>query len=245
MPTQIHFLGTGDPFGSGGRFNTSFYVSSPLARFLLDCGATTLVAMKRSNVPLADVEGVLLSHFHGDHFAGVPFLLIEGLVTKRSRPLWIAGPPAVAERTRQITEALFPGFSFDQLPFPLQFIPIPAGQPMAIGNLEATLFPVVHTPQSQPHAVRIRLESTSIAFSGDTEWTDVLPDVCRDTDLFLCECYAFEGPTHNHLDYRTLLGHLPVLHTKRLILTHLGPEMLSNLHQVTIECAEDGKTVEV
>jgi ribonuclease BN (tRNA processing enzyme) len=244
MPTSIHFLGTGDTFGSGGRFNTSFYVSSPPARFLLDCGATTPVAMKRGGVPLADVDGVLLSHFHGDHFAGVPFLLVEGLVTRRSRPLWIAGPPAVAERTRQITEALFPGFSLDQLPFPLQFIPIPAWQPTAVGNLEVTLFPVVHTPQTQPHAVRIQLANTRLAFSGDTEWTDVLPDVCRDTDLFLCECYAFEGPVHNHIDYGTLQGHLGELHTKRLMLTHLGPEMLANQRRVTIECAGDGQKIE-
>ena len=47
-----------------------------------------------------------------------------------------------------------------------------------------------------------------IAYSGDTEWTDVLLEVARGADLFVCEAYFYDKRVRNHLSYTTLRQHL-------------------------------------
>lgn len=94
---QFRFVGSGDAFGSGGRFNTCFHVAAERTRFLLDCGASSLVALKRGGIDRNAIDLILLTHFHADHFGGVPFFVLDAqLVARRTRPLTIAGPPGLA-----------------------------------------------------------------------------------------------------------------------------------------------------
>jgi ribonuclease BN (tRNA processing enzyme) len=74
---SVQFLGSGDAFGSGGRFQTCIYVWSDATHLLIDCGASSLVAMKRFGVDPLLVDTILLSHLHGDHFGGVPFFIMD------------------------------------------------------------------------------------------------------------------------------------------------------------------------
>jgi ribonuclease BN (tRNA processing enzyme) len=90
---RLRFLGSGDAFGSGGRFQACLCLDGPGNRVLIDCGATSLVAMKRAGIDPNSIGTVLLSHLHGDHFGGVPFLVLDGQFRRRDRPLTVAGPP--------------------------------------------------------------------------------------------------------------------------------------------------------
>ncbi|MBV9239955.1 MAG: MBL fold metallo-hydrolase, partial [Xanthobacteraceae bacterium] len=84
---QITFVGSGDAFGSGGRFNTCFHVATESTRFLIDCGASSLIGMKRLGIDRAAIDLILLTHFHADHFGGVPFFVLDAqFVAKRTRP---------------------------------------------------------------------------------------------------------------------------------------------------------------
>jgi ribonuclease BN (tRNA processing enzyme) len=87
------------------------------------------------------------------------------------------------------------------------------------------------------------LDGRIISYSGDTEWTESLLDAARDADLFICEAYFFEKKIKFHLDYRTILDQLPRLGCRRIILTHMGQDLLSRLGEVRIDWAEDGKKV--
>jgi ribonuclease BN (tRNA processing enzyme) len=82
-----------------------------------------------------------------------------------------------------------------------------------------------------------------IAYSGDTAWTDALLEAARGADLFICEAYFFDKKIRCHLDYQTLRAQRPRLDCRRLILTHMSQDMLSRLHEVECECAEDGEVV--
>ena len=93
-PMRLHILGCGDAFGSGGRNQSGYLIEAAERLFLLDCGPTTLPAMKRAAIEPRRLDAILLSHLHGDHFGGVPFFLIEYLYHKPPHsPLTIAGPP--------------------------------------------------------------------------------------------------------------------------------------------------------
>ena len=95
---QLRFVGCGDAFGSGGRLNTCFHVSGREANFLIDCGASALPALKRLEIDRNEIDLILITHFHGDHFAGLPFVLLDAQFSRRTRPLTIAGPQGIETR---------------------------------------------------------------------------------------------------------------------------------------------------
>ncbi len=111
--------------------------------------------------------------------------------------------------------------------------------------LTVTAFAVEHASGAPSYALRVAYGGKVITYSGDTEWTDSLVEAARGADLFVCEAYAFARKIRYHLDYGTLREHLPRIDCRRLILTHMGPDMLSRLGEVEIERAEDGHRVTV
>jgi ribonuclease BN (tRNA processing enzyme) len=240
---QLQFVGCGDAFGSGGRFNTCFHVESAGGNFLIDCGASSLIAMKSLTIDRNAIDLILLTHFHPDHFGGVPFFILDAqLVAKRTRPLTIAGPPGLRDWHDRLFAATFPGDR--KLPFDLVFREVEIGARSQVRTLVITPFHVCHDDKAGPClAYRIELEGKTICYSGDTEWTDALLDAARGADLFICECYMFDKLVRAHLSLSTLRDKLPAIGAKRVVLTHMGEDMLSRLSDIGFETAADGKVI--
>jgi ribonuclease BN (tRNA processing enzyme) len=239
---QVQFVGSGDAFGSGGRFNTCIRVAGDRTHFLIDCGASSLIGMQRAGVDPDSIDAVFLTHFHADHFGGIPFLMLHAqFVTRRTRPLTLVGPPGLRGRYRQAMEVAFPSSSETEPRFALALREIAPGETQDVGAVRATAVHVRHDDRAGPClGYRFELEGKVIAFSGDTEWTDALIDVGRDADLFICECYVRDKPVPMHMSLTTLEAHLPAIRPKRLVLTHMGQEMLA-APGIPFERAEDGK----
>ncbi len=243
-PVRVRFLGSGDAFGSGGRFQACIHVRSPDSSVLLDCGASSLIAMRRFGVEPNDIDAILVSHMHGDHFGGIPFFILDAqFLSKRERSLLIAGPPGIQERVRQAQEALFPGSSETEQRYEVRFLEWQDRQPTAIGRILVTPFEVVHGSGAPPFALRLEVDGRTIAYSGDTEWTNALVEAAEGADLFVCEANFYEKSVKFHLDYETLMGHRDELRCKRLVLTHMNAEMLGKLDDTEVEAAGDGKVI--
>jgi len=243
---QLRFVGSGDAFGSGGRFNTCFHVTGKQVNFLIDCGASSLPALKRNGIAGNDIDLVLITHFHGDHFGGVPFLLLDAQFTRRTRPLVIAGPEGIETRLVQVREALFENSSKRGQRFDLTVVELNPGATASFGAAIVTPFPVVHGESGGPFlGYRIAAEGRVIAYGGDTEWTETLIPLGRDADLFISEAYTYDRPVKNHLSLKALEARLPEIKPKRLILTHMSEDMLGRLDSLAYETASDGLTVDV
>jgi len=242
---EILFLGSGDAFGSGGRFQTCFHVRAEATQFLIDCGASSLIAMKRFGVDPSSLDIILLSHLHGDHFDGLPFLILDAQFSRRTRPLVIAGPPGVEARVRDAMEVLFPGSSAVQRKFIVQFAELAEGSETVLGPLSVIPYRVVHPSGAPSFALRVTCGGKVIGYSGDTEWTDTLVQAARGADLFICEAYVFEKKIKYHLDYRTLMDRRTQLGCRRLMLTHMSDDMLQRLQGLDADWAEDGKRIVV
>ncbi|MEW6667201.1 MAG: MBL fold metallo-hydrolase [Thermodesulfobacteriota bacterium] len=241
---KVQFLGSGDAFGSGGRLQACIHVEDGLMHLLLDCGASALSAMKRLGVPPSTIDAILLTHLHGDHFGGIPFFLLEAqLVSKRQKPLVILGPPTTAERVREAMEVLFPGSTGTSLRFPLEYREYVDRLPMELDSTRVTPFPVVHASGATPYALRVECSGKVIAYSGDTEWTEGLVEAARNADLLICEAYSYDKKMKYHVDFRTLMERREELRCERVILTHMGEDVLSRLSGLDAEAAEDGKCI--
>jgi ribonuclease BN (tRNA processing enzyme) len=243
---QLRFVGCGDALGSGGRFNTCFHVTGSRVNFLIDCGASSLPALKRFGIARDDIDLILITHFHGDHFGGLPFLLLDAQFTRRTRPLVIAGPAGIETKLAQLMEVLFEHSSKTKQRFDLSVVALAPLESRSFGEVRVTPYPVVHGESGGPFlAYRIEAEGRIIAYSADTEWTETLIPAAENADLFIAEAYYYDRIVKNHLSLKTLEAHLPAINAKRLVLTHMSDDMLGRLHELSHVTADDGMIVEL
>ena len=239
-PVRLQFLGSGDALGSGGRLQTCLYLhGAGDGGVLIDAGASSLAAMKRAGVDPSSIGWVLLTHLHGDHFAGLPFLILDGQFSRRTRPLTIAGPPGVQTRVKTAMEVFFPGSSGITQRFPIEFVELLDRQAATIGPATVGPFAVVHPSGAPAYALRVEYGGKVITYSGDTEWTDALVEASAGADLFVCEAYFFDKKVRYHLDWATLAANRARLTCRRLILTHMSQDMLNRRAAVDVETAND------
>jgi ribonuclease BN (tRNA processing enzyme) len=246
MAVTVRFVGSGDSFGSGGRFQTCIVVDGPGSRFAIDFGASSLIALAQQGIDPNSLDAIVLTHLHGDHCGGVPFLLVDAmLASRRARPLTIAGPRDLVRRMGEIREALFPGSHVMAPTFPLAWIEMEPGRPHRVLDLVVTPEPARHTAETNPTAVRVEVGGKVIAYSGDTEWTEDVARAARGADLFIAECYFYDKPVRWHLNYPAIAARRGALGARRVILTHMSREMLAKVDAVPEECAWDGLVVTV
>jgi len=172
---QVRFLGSGDACGSGGRFQTCMLIKATGSTFLLDCGAAALIAMRRFGVAQGEVDMILLTHLHGAHFGGIPFVVLNAqLISKRTHPFVIVGPPGTKKRLMEAMEAFFPGSSQAPRTFSLDVQEFEFEQPHALGEATVTPSRVQHASGDPALALRIACAGKIITSTGDPAWTETL-----------------------------------------------------------------------
>jgi ribonuclease BN (tRNA processing enzyme) len=246
---KVTVIGCGDAFGAGSRLQTSFHVRAANSTFLIDCGATTLIGMHRLGLDSGEIDAVFVSHLHGDHFGGLPWLLIDAkYVTHRTRPLVITGPKGIEQRFNAVAEGLYPNCIQLERKFELVFVEYEERSPLDVGGVNVTPFEVYHPSGAPPYALRFDLDGKVLSFTGDTGWVDVLCEVAHDADLFISECFQYDVTLPIHLDYKTIDAHYEKLGAKRVLLTHMGEAMVEESAKVNTDryvIAEDGMSFEL
>ncbi|MDT5347731.1 MAG: hypothetical protein QOH91_1018 [Mycobacterium sp.] len=242
----VTFAGSGDAFGSGGRLQACIHLCADAnTGVLLDCGATSLVALARQGIDPNAIAAVFVSHMHVDHFGGIPLLILDGQFRRRTEPLTVAGPHGLAARLTETMEVMFPGSSTVQRRFGVHVIELdPADPPTVIGSATVQAWPVDHGVQGGPFlALRVGIGGKAIAYTGDTAWTDTLIDVAEETDLLIAEAYFWDKPVPYHLRHADLIEHRPQIASARTILTHMSTDMLAHAAAAEFELAHDGLTI--
>jgi ribonuclease BN (tRNA processing enzyme) len=242
----VTFAGSGDAFGSGGRYQACIHLQGHgFDPFLLDCGASSLPALKRLGLSPNDVGAVVVSHLHGDHFGGLPFLILDGHFARRTKSLTVAGPAGISPRLHDAMECLFPGSSTIPRRFGIDIVELHPGSVATIAGATISAFEVEHPSGAPPLALRLDLGAKRISYTGDTAWTDALIEVTEGADLLIAEAYYRDKYIPYHLRQSDLAAHRDQLHCRRIVITHMSTDMLDHPDDVRYDTARDGLVITI
>ncbi|OGO51167.1 MAG: hypothetical protein A2148_08820 [Chloroflexi bacterium RBG_16_68_14] len=216
---EFLFLGSGNAFASG-RYWSSFLLNG---RYLFDASPVVLPHLKQCQVAPDEIEAIFISHFHGDHFFGLPFLLLEyAEMTPRSKDLTILGPPGIEEQVRTITRAGFPNVLKKNKTYQETYRDLRDGLEGEVAGLKFLARSVNHVVEMECFGFRVQVGGRTVAYSGDSVLCDALLELADGADAFVVECSCWDGTCGPHLspndirELRRRLGPKPTF-----ILTHL------------------------
>ena len=241
----VTFAGCGDAFGSGGRYQACIHLrgaggSGPV---LLDCGATSLSALKRLGLDPGEIAAVFVSHLHGDHFGGLPFLILDGQFSRRTEPLTVAGPPGIARRLADAMECMFPGSSTTPRRFGINTVELNPGSASTVSGVTVSAWEGDHPSGAPALLLRLNLAGKTLTYTGDTAWTSTLVNAAADADLLIAEAYYRDKNILYHLRLADLDAHRDQLTAKRIIVTHMSADVLDHQDEVFFEPAHDGLVI--
>jgi metallo-beta-lactamase superfamily protein len=241
---RVQFVGSGDAFGSGGRGQMCIHLAAGGQVLLVDCGATSLAALKAQGLDPNAVDAVAVTHLHGDHFGGLPFLILDGQFSHRSRPLQVAGPPGIRARLTEAMETLFPGSSRAHWRFPVETTELATtGTATPMGAASVRGWEVEHACGAPPLALRVELSGVSFAYSGTPSGPQRWP---KRPGERICSPWRPTPSTGRSATTSTTRRCAPTeLHAERIVLTHMSAAMLSRLTDADLPAAYDSMVIDL
>jgi ribonuclease BN (tRNA processing enzyme) len=238
---NVTFLGSANAFASEGRYWSSFIVDK---KYQFDAPPTMLPQLKRLGYPLEDIEVIFITHFHGDHFVGLPFLLLEYVyMTERTKDLYIVGPPGCEAMLEDFAQRVYPNI-IKEAGYRRIYIDADPSVDQEVAGLKFRSFPMNHVKKDGLHAMgyRVQIGDKTLAYTGDSMFCEAVVDLGDGSDVFVVDCTYPEGcgPEHMGLDDIKVVRERITPGTT-MILTHMSSKPVLNGLKNTI-CAEDLKT---
>ena len=243
---KVTVLGSGDAMGSGGRNFPAFVLSQGERHVLLDCGPSALPAYKALGLDTRTIEGMIISHLHGDHFGGIPYFFLDfQFLSERSEPITLVGPVGLQRQCEALLQATYPDLlDAHEWAFPIQYRELAPGEVYQDRDLLAESFQMDHGAQNAL-GYRIQWGAKVVGYTGDTTWNNRIPVLAEGCDLLVCECFFYDFDHPSHLRYTDLWAHRGEIRSRRIVLFHLGPEMLDRAPLIDMEVARDGMVIDL
>jgi ribonuclease BN (tRNA processing enzyme) len=230
--SHLQFLGTGTAFHTDGRGSQCILVRpASAAPYLVDLGPTAMAAVMRYGVATDAVERVFITHLHGDHVAGWPFLLLNmNFIDRRTRPLDVYGPPGLRQCLAGLMALCYPDVIEDpKLAFAVRYNEVPVAEKggFTAGDTRFDVVPMDHHPSSI--AYRFDVAGKKVGITGDTRWCDGLERLARESDVLVVECSSLTPHPHAHVSLDEIRRGIDRLDGCDVVLVHLTDEVAVGL----------------
>ena len=203
---HVVFCGTGSPLPDPDRASACYGIYAGGHFFLLDAGPGGWPKLARMRVPVASIDGVLLTHLHSDHIGGLPEIALNTWVAGRKEPLKVYGPPGTETVTEGFNEAFsldhryrvahhgadyLPPEAADMVP---EIVDVPThDKPVTVfdkDGLKIIAFQVNHLPVKPAYGYRVDYKGRSVVFSGDTRMEENVARFGKGADVMVHEALA-------------------------------------------------------
>jgi ribonuclease BN (tRNA processing enzyme) len=218
---ELVFLGTGNAFSMDNRYWSSILVND---RILLDASPMVVPHMKRLGKNLTNLEYIFITHFHADHFFGLPYIFLDfGYLIEKSLPLTIIGPPALMDRITRITELGFSGLS-EKLRGRLEVNYNEVAKPglYSVSGLDFTAERMKHG-NTETFGYKFTEAGKTIAYTGDTDLCDGVIELGLESDVLIIEMSNPNNDVPGHMNLEKLKQLREKLSSNvKIILNHIG-----------------------
>ena len=239
MPSlDLAFIGSGNAFMPEGLCCNGFVVNE---RYLFEAPPQTLMSLAKLKIDPNELDAVVLSHHHGDHFLGLPFLLLHWRWRGRTRPVTIVGPKNTQQLATRIAEDVFPGVFGEG--FEINWVEAPVGRCVHLGELTVEAVAVQHDDLlSETLGFKAKINGRNFGYTGDTILCDAVLDLARTSEVLISECASRDLNVPVHMNLVDDIPHVREAMPPEalLLLTHISPDVTSNGLPNTI-VAEDFK----
>jgi len=220
---KVVFLGVGEAFDEILP-NTCLWLQAETSEgrrsVMFDCGFTAPSLYWRRAVNQEDLDALWISHFHGDHFFGVPALLGRFWEMKREKPFSIVGQEGIDDLVGKAMDLAYPNL-LKKSTYALRFVRAVPGEALETSGLQWSFAENRHGRRDL--AVRVSDGRKAIFYSGDGEPTEETLTLARGCDLAVHEAFRLEGDTPGHgtvvrcIDFARAAGVplLAVVHVQR------------------------------
>lgn len=241
---RLRFLGTGTAL-SKSRGWSSFLINDTI---LVDPPPDATHSLRVLKIEPISIESVIISHFHADHYFGMPFLILELFYFRPSNSpkVQVLAPIGAKEKIKSLMRLAYEDVVRDnpEIMDILDFIEILPLSEIEINSIKITPYPVLHN-NIEAYGFRFQFNDLIMSFTGDTGMCAQLYEIVKDSDVLLSEMSNIdrESPYHLNLEeVRKLAGFLRLSKLKRVIATHLR-DITPDAKD--IQFAQDFETIEL
>jgi ribonuclease Z len=144
---DLVFLGTSGSMPTAQRAPTAILLRRGGERLLFDCAEGTQRQLLRSNVGLIELREIFLTHYHADHYLGLPGMLKTFALRGREVPITIYGPPGLADLFGALRRI------FGKLTYPYELVELRPGHVLQRDDFRLVTFPVDHGVSAMGYAL--------------------------------------------------------------------------------------------
>jgi ribonuclease BN (tRNA processing enzyme) len=254
---RLTVVGSSDAFNSVGRSHSCYLIEAhDFGPIMIDFGATALMGLRRAGREPTEIRGWAITHVHGDHLSGFPFLLIDGMFNmRRHAPLEVVGPVRCRQKIDEYLETSYAEVVPFPRPFEMNVVEIAPGEEAKLAGATILGFPAEHmSPPDRPLSLRvIAPDGRYVTFSGDTEMNDALLEAAVGAELLVAECTGMKPPIGRHCSWVEWAAVLPEVRAKRVLFSHLDEEVRRRAPELVagapvgppIAFADDGLVLEI
>jgi ribonuclease BN (tRNA processing enzyme) len=218
---KVVFLGVGEAFDENIP-NNSHLIETNKTKILLDCGLTAAPQVWKYNPDPSFLDAVYISHWHADHYFGLPGLLLRMWEGGRTRPLTIISRNGFKEQFAKLMDMAYLNFLKN---FKFDINIIEAQEKINFNDLELSFDKTVHSGEN--FAVKVSDQKSTMAYSGDGSPVSG-SDFYNNLDLLILETYLYNVEKIGHSSIVSGIKFAEDNNVKRLAITHMNRDFRKN-----------------